>query len=93
MKAGLTIIVIGLAMNGHEEQPAIITKVWNRDEEKGTAFVNAKVFPDFGQVVDQGSFTVYPTEAAAREARAAAIASIDNPVPEGSTGPVVGYIA
>lgn len=63
MRQGDTVIFVSgqSESNGHKEQPAIVTKMWN------PTCANVKVLPDGGNhVYDATSCTVYMTEAEAR---------------------------
>ncbi len=53
------------AMNGTDEAPALITRVWSETED-GATTVNATVFPDTGSPVNVTSVKLWPDEAAAR---------------------------
>ena len=63
MKLAQTVIVTNsITSNGATEHPAIVTRVWNANQnpDGSIGFVNAAVMPDFGGTFTQGSIYVYP---------------------------------
>lgn len=72
---GRTILVKGIASNGSNIHPAIVTRVWSDADPRDlsqTVLVNATVFPDSAPPVSRGSIRMLETEAEAEAVTAGA---------------------